>query len=263
MTEIHSTAVVEPSVTLGTNVSIGPYCVITGAVNLGDNVKLHSHVVVAGDTHIGAGTEIFPFASIGHIPQDLKFHGEEAKLRIGKNNRIREHVTMNPGTEGGGLYTRVGDNGLFMAGAHVAHDCAVGNNVIFANNATAAGHCQINDFAILGGLAGIHQFVRIGEHAIIGGMSAVENDVIPFGSVIGNRAYLGGLNIVGLKRRGFDRDAINTMRKAYRMLFSEEGTLKERVSDTNEIFSDHTEVQQIINFILEDSHRSLCIPKSK
>ena len=261
MTNIHPTAIIEDGVTLGQNVSVGPYCVLSGSAKIGDNVKLYSHVVVAGDTHIGEATEIFPFASIGHIPQDLKFHGEEAKLRIGKNNRIREYVTMNPGTEGGGLFTHVGDNGLFMAGAHVAHDCIIGNNVIFANNATAAGHCEVGDYAIIGGLAGIHQFVCIGAHSIIGGMSAVENDVIPFGSAIGNRAYLGGLNIVGLKRRGFDREAIHTMRKAYRMLFSEEGTLKERVEDVNETFTGHEEVQQILAFIKKDSQRSLCLPK--
>ena len=203
MTEIHPTAIVEPGARLGEGVVIGPYCCVGGKVELGDGVRLHSHVVVAGKTTIGPNTQIYPFASIGHPPQDLKYKGEESELVIGANNVIREHATMNPGTAGGGLITRIGDNCLFMVGAHVAHDCDIASNVILANNATLAGHVAVDEFAILGGLSAIHQFCRIGRHAMIGGMSGVENDVIPYGSVTGNRARLEGLNIVGLRRRGF------------------------------------------------------------
>lgn len=260
MNEIHPSAVIEDGAKISNGCSIGPFCYVGAHVKLGDNVKLHSHVVVTGHTSIGESTEIFPFASIGHIPQDLKFDGEESRLEIGKFNRIREHVTMNPGTKGGGMLTKVGDHGLFMASSHVAHDCKIGNNVIFANNATVAGHCEVGDFVILGGLSAAHQFVRIGMHAIVGGMSGVETDVIPFGSVIGNRAHLTGLNLIGLKRRGFDRDAIHDMRMAYRMLFSNEGTLQERAQDVAKTFKNHTEVNMILDFIQASSARGICVP---
>ncbi len=176
---VHPTAVVDPAATLGESVSIGPFSVVGPNVTLRDGVRLESHVAVAGNTTIGEGTHIFPFASIGHIPQDLKFHGEESRLEIGRNCSIREHVTMSPGTEGGGLLTRVGDNCLIMVGAHVAHDCRIGNHVILVNNATLGGHVEIGDHAILGGMSAVHQFVRIGEHAFVGGMAGVEQDVIP------------------------------------------------------------------------------------
>ena len=198
MTNIHPTAVVDPKAEIASTALIGPYCVVGPDVRLGESVELLSHVAVAGRTTIGDGTRIFPFASIGHRPQDLKYRGEPSTLDIGKNNQIREHVTMNPGTEGGGMVTRVGNDCLFMASAHVAHDCILGDNVIMANNATLAGHVTVGEFAFLGGLSAVHQFVRIGKHAMIGGMSGVEGDVIPFGTVIGNRAHLNGLNIVGL-----------------------------------------------------------------
>ena len=185
---IHPTAVIDPAARIGAGVSIGPYCVIGPEVTLKDKVILHSHVVIDGTTEIGEETEIFPFASIGHRPQDKKFFGEKSQLIIGQRNVIREHVTMNPGTDGGGLITRVGNDCLFMASSHVAHDCLVGNHVILANNATLAGHVTVGDFAIIGGLSAIHQFVRIGAHAFIGGMSGVEKDVIPFGTVKGERA---------------------------------------------------------------------------
>ncbi|MEL6423584.1 MAG: acyl-ACP--UDP-N-acetylglucosamine O-acyltransferase, partial [Pseudomonadota bacterium] len=181
MTSIHPSAVVEEGATIGADVRIGPFCHVSQDAVLADEVTLHSHAVVAGRTTIGARTAIFPFASIGHAPQDLKYAGEQSTLQIGEDNVIREHVTMNPGTEGGGLATTVGSRCLFMAGSHIAHDCHVGNNVILANNATVAGHCKIADFAILGGLSAVHQFVRIGEYAFVGGMSGIENDIIPFG----------------------------------------------------------------------------------
>lgn len=262
MSEVHATAVVDAKASIGDNVRIGPFCVVGPHVTLDDGVILESHVVVDGRTSIGPRTRIFPFASIGTPPQDLKFQGEESRLVIGADNVIREHVTMNPGTEGGGMETRVGDRCLTMVGAHVAHDCTIGNNVILVNNATLAGHVTIGDYAILGGLCAVHQWVRVGEHAFVGGMSGVENDVIPYGSVIGNRAYLGGLNIVGLKRHGFPREQIHALRKAYRLMFADEGTLMERVEDVARGFEDEPLVQNIVSFIRDASDRSLCTPKS-
>ncbi len=258
---VHPTALVHPDAQIAPGAHIGPYCVIGAGVSLADNVRLHSHVVIEGDTVIGEGTQIFPFASIGHQPQDKKFRGEKSRLEIGAHNVIRENVTMNPGTESGSLVTRVGDHGLFMTGAHVAHDCQVGDHVIMANNTALAGHCIIGDHAILGGLSAVHQFVRIGAHAFIGGMSGVENDVIPFGMAIGNRAGLAGLNIVGLKRRGFDREQIHTLRKAYRMLFSSEGTLSERLEDVEKMFEGDVNVAQIVHFVRAASDRALCVPR--
>ncbi|MEO0617715.1 MAG: acyl-ACP--UDP-N-acetylglucosamine O-acyltransferase [Pseudomonadota bacterium] len=260
MSSIHESAVIEDGASLGKNVSIGPFCHIGSDVTLADDVTLHAHVVVAGQTSVGKGTTIFPFASIGHAPQDLKFSGEKSTLEIGENNVIREHVTMNPGTEGGGLTTSVGSHGLFMAGSHIAHDCTVGDHVILANNATVAGHCQIESYAILGGLSAVHQFVRIGEYAFVGGMSGIENDVIPFGMAIGNRAFLSGLNIVGLKRQGFERERIHDLRKAYRLLFATEGTLLERVEDVEKMFGTDEGVKTILKFIRAESSRSLCVP---
>lgn len=261
MTDIHPTAIVEDGAQLGEGVHIGAFCVVGSQVRLGDGVHLESHVVVGGDTKIGANTRIFPFASIGLQPQDLKFKGEASRLEIGCNNVIREHVTMNPGTEGGGLLTKVGNNCLFMVGAHVAHDCQVSDNVILVNNATLAGHVELGEFAIVGGLSAVHQFVRIGKHAMIGGMSGVENDVIPYGTVTGNRAHLSGLNLVGLKRRGFDRETIHAMRNAYRLLFAHEGTMDERVRDVAEMFADNEPVMEIVNFIDSSSSRAICQPK--
>lgn len=260
MPNIHPTAIIDPKARIAETVTVGPLCVVGPDVELADGVELLSHVVVTGITHVGAGTRIFPFASIGHQPQDLKYKGEPSSLHIGAGCQIREHVTMNPGTEGGGMVTRVGDHCLFMASAHVAHDCILGNNVIMANNATLAGHVVVGDFAFLGGLSAVHQFVRVGKHAMIGGMSGVEADVIPFGMVLGNRAHLNGLNIVGLKRRGFSREDIHTLRNAYRLLFAPEGTLQERVSDVEDQYKDNVAVMEVIEFIRADSSRQLCTP---
>jgi UDP-N-acetylglucosamine acyltransferase len=262
MSIIHPTSIIDSNAQIGNDVVIGPFCVVGPNVELGDGVHLLSHVVVEGRTKIGSETKIFPFASIGHIPQDLKYHGELSTLEIGRRNQIREYVTIQPGTEGGGMSTRVGDNCLFMASAHVAHDCQLGDNVIMANNATLAGHVSVGDWAFLGGLCAVHQFVRIGRHAMIGGMSGVESDVIPFGTVIGNRAHLSGLNIVGLKRRGFTRDEIHTLRNAYRLLFAPEGTLQERLADVEEQFKDHPVVSEITAFIRAESSRQFCVPYS-
>lgn len=258
MTQIHSTAIIHPDAKIGKNAHIGPYCVVGQHVTLGDNIELKSHVVVEGRTTIGEGTRIFPFASIGHVPQDLKFKGEESTLIIGKNNMIREHVTMNPGTEGGGMVTKVGDSCLFMVGTHVAHDCQIGNHVIMANNATLAGHVSVRDHAVIGGLAAVHQFVRIGEHAMIGGLSGVENDVIPYGAVMGERAGLAGLNIIGLKRRNFDRETIHGLRAAYTMIFEEsEGTLSERAEKAKQEYATIEAVKEIVDFIQTASKRSI------
>ena len=258
---IHPAAIVDPAATLGADVRIGPFCVVGPHASLGDGVVLHSHVVVEGRTSIGAGTEIFPFASIGHKPQDLKFSGEPSRLEIGAGNVIREHVTMNPGTEGGGMLTKVGNNGLFMMGAHVAHDCQIGDHVIMVNNATLAGHVVIDDFAIIGGLSAVHQFVRIGKHAMIGGMTGVENDVIPFGTVMGERGRLSGLNLVGMKRRNFDREQINALRKAYRLLFASEGTFQDRLEEVAGEFAGHEAIMEIVSFAKAGSSRALCHPK--
>lgn len=262
MSSVHSGSVVEEGAQFGKDVEIGPFCFVGKNVVLGDAVKLHSHVTIAGDTEVGDNTEIFPFSSLGQIPQDLKFDGEASTLTIGKDNIIREHVTMSPGTKGGGLVTTVGNSCLFMVGSHVAHDCIVEDNVILANNATLAGHVLVEEFAILGGLSAVHQFVRIGRHAMVGGMSGVEQDVIPYGSVLGNRARLAGLNIVGLKRRGFSRAEIASLRKAYRLLFAEEGTISERLDDVAEMYNENQAVMDIVSFIREESNRAICQPRS-
>ena len=262
MTNIHSTALVDPGAELGSGVEIGPYSNVGPKVRLGDGCQVHSHVVITGNTSIGKKCQIYPFASVGHIPQDLKFGGEESRLVIGDNTVIREHATLNPGTEGGGMETRVGSNCFLMVATHIAHDCVLGDHVVLANNATLGGHCVVQEHAILGGLSAIHQFVRIGAYAFVGGMSGVENDVIPFGMVIGNRATLSGLNIIGLRRQGFDREQIHNLRKAYRLLFSAEGTLKERLEDVDKMFGEDARVARILEFIRAESDRSLCMPKN-
>jgi acyl-ACP--UDP-N-acetylglucosamine O-acyltransferase len=215
---IHPSAVVDPAATLGQGVRIGPFCVVGPDVILGDGVELVSHVCVAGVTTIGARTKVWPFASLGHQPQDLKYRGERTRLEIGADNMIREHVTMNPGTAQGGDVTRVGDHGLYMVGVHVGHDCIVGDHVILANNATLGGHVEVGDHAVLGGISAVHQKVRIGAGAMVGGMTGVEKDVIPYGLAIGDRARLAGLNLVGLKRRGVPHEEIHTVRAAYRAI---------------------------------------------
>ncbi|MBM3559953.1 MAG: acyl-ACP--UDP-N-acetylglucosamine O-acyltransferase [Alphaproteobacteria bacterium] len=261
MADIHPTAVVAAGARIGVRVTIGPYCVIGQHVVLCDGVTLKSHVVVDGHTTIGEDSTVFPFASLGTPPQDLKFKGEPSRLEIGKRNSIREHATMNPGTAGGGMLTRTGDDCLLMIGIHVAHDCRLGNHVIMANNATLGGHVHIGDWAFIGGLAAIHQFVRIGAHAIVGGMSGVESDIIPYGSAFGDRARLRGLNLVGLQRRNFSREDIHTLRTAYRLMFAQEGTLAERLADVEELYRDNAVVMEIVAFIRGESSRSILQPK--
>lgn len=263
MADVHPTAIVEDGAELAESASVGPFCIVGAGVRLGDGVRVHGHVVLGGETVIGAGSQIFPFASIGLAPQDRKYHGEASRLEVGRNCTIREHVTINPGTETGGMLTQLGDNCLLLVGAHVAHDCRLGNNVTLVNNATLGGHCHIGDHVTLGGLSAVHQSVRIGEYAFVGGMSGVENDIIPFGSVIGNRASLGGLNIVGMTRHGLPREAIHRLRRAYRMLFAPEGTLKERLADVEEAFPADENVRRITDFIRRGGERSICTPRAR
>jgi UDP-N-acetylglucosamine acyltransferase len=258
---IHSSALIERGAAIGAGVSIGPFCHVGPNVALDDGVSLISHVVVAGSTTVGARTKIYPFASIGHPPQDLKYRGEPVRLVIGADCLIREGVTMNPGTAGGGCETIVGARCALLANSHVAHDCKLGDDVILSNNVMLGGHCRIGDFVIFGGGAAAHQYVRVGAHAFIGGLAGVEHDVIPFGIALGNRAALAGLNVIGLKRRGFDREAIHALHRVYRQLFASDGTLKERVESLSAEFADHSEAMQILDFIREGGDRAICMPR--
>lgn len=260
MPHVHPTAIVADGAIVADTATVGPFCTIGPHVRLDDDVTLISHVVVDGNTRVGPGTRIYPFSSVGSPPQDLKYRGEGSRLEIGARTTVREHVTINPGTEGGGMVTRIGDDCLLMVGAHIAHDCLIGDHVILVNNATLGGHVVIEDWAIIGGLSAAHQFTRIGRHAMVGGMSGVEADVIPFGSVAGNRAKLQGLNIVGLKRRNFSRETIHALRNAYRLLFAREGTMAERLEDVARMFAHEEAVMEIVRFIRKDSSRALCQP---
>lgn len=256
---IHPSAVIAEGAQIGADCTVGPFCVIGPDVVLAARVALKSHVVVDGDTHIGEDTVIFPFAVIGEIPQDLKFDGEKSRLRIGARNRIREHVTMNTGTANGGGETRIGDDGLFMAGCHIAHDAQIGDRVIVVNSSAVAGHCIIEDDVIIGGLCGVHQFVRIGQGAIIGAVSMVTKDVVPHGLVQGPRGALDGLNLVGLKRKGVNRADITAMRAAFQMLKDGEGTFQDRAHRLADE-SDSPYVQQMVAFILGDTDRNFLTP---
>ncbi len=259
MARIHPSAVIEEGAQIGEDCVIGPFCLVGAQVRLGPRVELKSHVVVSGQTEIGEDTVIFSFAVIGEIPQDLKYRGEASRLVIGKRNRIREHVTMNSGTTGGGGLTRVGDDGLFMAGCHIAHDAQIGDRVIVVNNAAIAGHCVLEDDVIVGGLSGIHQWVRVGRGAIIGAVTMVTNDVIPYGLVQAPRGELHGLNLVGLKRRGVARSDITALRAAFQMLAQGEGTFQDRVKRLgDETESDY--VRDIVTFVLGDTDRSFLTP---
>ncbi|MTJ05258.1 MAG: acyl-ACP--UDP-N-acetylglucosamine O-acyltransferase [Sediminimonas qiaohouensis] len=256
---IHPSAVIEEGAQIAENCEIGPFCHVGPDVVLAPGVQLKSHVVVAGDTRIGPDTVVFPFACIGEIPQDMKFRGESTRLEIGARNRIREHVTMNTGTAGGGGVTRVGDDGLFMAGCHIAHDVQIGDRVIVVNNAALAGHCVLEDDVIIGGLSGVHQFVRIGQGAIIGAVTMVTNDVIPYGLVQAPRGVLDGLNLVGLKRRGVPREDITALRAAFQMLAQGEGAFQDRASRLrDETQSEY--VRQIVDFVTAGSDRSFLTP---
>ena len=258
--KVHASAIVDDGAVIGADCQIGPLCTVGPQVKLGKGVELKSHVVVTGDTEIGDDTVVFPFSVIGEIPQDLKFAGENTKLIIGKRNRIREHVTMNTGTAGGGYITRVGDDGLFMAGCHVAHDAQIGNKVILVNNVAVAGHVVIEDDVIVGGLSGLHQWVRIGRGAIIGALSMVTADVLPHALVQGPRGELDGLNLVGLKRRGVARADITALRAAFLMLKQGEGSFQERAARLREE-SDSDYVREMVEFITGESDRGFLTPK--
>ena len=256
---VHPTALVDPAARLGPGVTVGPFCTVGPEVVLEAGVTLRSHVVVEGDTVVGEGTTVWPFAVLGAIPQDLKYAGERSRLRIGARNRIREHVTMHLGTEGGGGETRVGDAGLFMAGAHVAHDAQVGDRVVVANSAAIAGHCVIGNDVILGGLSGIHQWVRVGHGAIVGALAMVTHDVIPFGLVQGPRGTLDGLNLVGLRRRGVPRDDIAALRHAFEALAAEGGSFAERARGLEA--SESPAVREVAAFILGGTDRQFLTPR--
>jgi len=260
MSNIHPSAVIEAGAQIDPTAKVGPFCLVGPDVVLHADVELKSHVVVTGNTDVGEGTVIFAFAVIGEIPQDLKFKGEASRLVIGKRNRIREHVTMNCGTEGGGGVTQIGDDCLFMAGCHIAHDAVIGNRVIVVNSVAVAGHCIIEDDVIIGGLSGIHQFVRIGKGAIIGAVTMVTNDVIPYGLVQGPRGDLDGLNLVGLKRRGVARGDITALRAAFQMLAQGEGTFQHRAMRLGEE-TESAYVREIVDFVTADTGRHFLTPK--
>ena len=257
---LHPTAHIEPGAVIGDGARIGAFSLIGAEVTLGAGVEVKSHAVITGWTEVGAGSVIFPFATVGEIPQDLKFAGERTRLIVGARCRIREGATLNTGTAGGGGVTRVGDDCLLMTGAHVGHDAVLGDRVILANQVAVAGHCVIGDDVIIGGLSGIHQFVRIGRGAIIGAVTMVTNDVLPFGLVQGPRGILDGLNLVGLKRRGVDRADITAMRAAYQMLAQGEGTFLDRARRLAEE-TDSAYVREMTDFILSSSDRSFLTPK--
>jgi len=259
---IHLSSVIEDGAIIGANCRIGPFCLVGPNVILGESVELFSHVVVTGYTKIGEKTKIWPTASIGHQPQDLKYSGEKSYLEIGRNCMIREGVTVNPGTKGGNSITKVGDDCLLMLGSHIGHDAQVGNRVVLANHASVAGHVTIGDDVIIGALSGIHQFVNIGKGAIIGGLAAVVADVIPYGMALSERANLGGLNLIGLKRRGVDKATINVLRASFIEIFEGEGTLKERAQVVLDQHSDNELITDVVNFLLADNTRSFLLPKS-
>tara|TARA_Y100001936_G_C16047307_1_gene655459 strand:+ start:656 stop:1450 length:795 start_codon:yes stop_codon:yes gene_type:complete len=262
MSLFHSTAVIDDSSNIHSNAEIGPFCIIGPNVKIEENVKLLSNVVVQGNTTIGSGTKVWPFTVLGGDPQDLKFKGENGSLKIGKNNNIREHVTMHIGTDAGGLETLVGDNNLFMAGAHVAHDCNIGSNCVLANNVMIAGHVQIGDWAILGGLSAVHQWTRIGAHSFLGGFSALTKDLIPYGLAVGNRATLEGLNLTGLRRRNFNNEEIKKVKKAYSILFENgENEFKDRIEKLKSEKIDSSVVDELINFVTQKGNRSYCLPE--
>jgi UDP-N-acetylglucosamine acyltransferase len=260
---VHPTAIVEPGAELAEDVVVGPFCLIGKHARLERGCRLESHAVVLGRTRLGPDCQIFPFAVLGHRPQDMKYAGEESELRIDARTVVREHATLHPGTIGGGMLTRVGADCLLMAGTHVAHDCRIGDHVVMANGATLGGHVEIGDWAMIGGLAAIHQFVRIGPHAMIGGLSGVESDVIPYGSVLGNRACLSGLNTIGMKRRGVPRDEIMALRHAYRILFRGQGAFADRLDAVSGLYARQSRVMEIVDFARAESRRSLCQPRDR
>jgi len=260
-TTIHPSTVVEEGAEIGSGSVIGPFCHIGPNVVIGQGAELKSHVAVHGHTTIGERARIFPFASIGHEPQDLKFNNEVTTLNIGDDCMIREGVTINPGTAGDNSNTTIGDKCTFLANSHVAHDCQVGNGVIFSNGVLLAGHCKVGNNVIIGGGAAVQQFSHVGDNAFIGGMAGLENDLVPFGMALGNRAYLGGLNIIGMKRAGIKRESIHAARAAFKHIFSGEAPVQEAVDTLPSEQASDPVVSKIVDFIKASAERSLCTPR--
>ena len=258
---IHNSSVIDKKAKIAKNVKIGPFCFVGPNVELDENVELISNVHLEGNTKIGKGTKIFPFASLGTQPQDLKYKGEKNKLVIGENNLIREYVTINPGTEGGGSKTIIGNSCLFMISSHIAHDCIIGNNVIIANNVPLGGHVTIEDSVVIGGNSAVQQFTRIGRLAMIGGMTGVLKDVIPFGLSIGNRNYLQGLNLIGLRRNKYENKKIMGLDKAFKDIFKSKN-LHENLNKINGEYKDNELVSEVIKFIEKDKKRPICSPQN-
>jgi len=256
---IHNTSIIDKNAKIGKDVKIGPYCTIGSDVEIGDETTIHSHVNLTGNTKLGKKNEIFPFASIGTPPQDLKYKGEKNSIVIGDNNKFREYTNVNPGTEQGGGITKIGNNNLFMVYCHVAHDCIIQNNIVLANNVQVGGHVTIENNAIVGGSCAIHQFSRIGENAMIGGMTGVLSDVIPYGLSLGNRNNLSGLNLIGLRRAGVSNNDIKIMQKAYETIFKN-SEFRKNIDNLNSEFKENNYVQKIINFINADKKRPISIP---
>ena len=259
---IHRTAIVDPKAKISSSVNIGPYSIIGPNVEIGKDTDISSHVSIAGHTKIGKNNKIYPFASIGNDPQDLKFKGEISSLEIGDNNKIREYVSINPGTDGGSGVTKIGNNCLFMVSSHVAHDCNIGNNIVVVNNVAIGGHVHIEDNAIIGGNSAVHQFIRIGKFAMIGGMCAVIRDVIPYGLVHGNRSILQGINLIGLRRNNISNQDITLLSNAYKELFKSEN-LSENLKNLSDDFKKNNLVMEILEFIQRDKKRPICTPFSK
>ena len=259
---IHKTAVIDPKAKIHTSVKIGPYSVVGPNVEIDENTEVQSHVSIVGNTKIGKNNKIYPFASIGNDPQDLKFQGEETKLEIGSDNKIREYVTINPGTNGGGGITKVGNNCLFMVSAHVAHDCFVGDNVILANSVPLGGHAYIEDNVIIGGNSAVQQFTRVGRSAMIGGMCGVVRDIIPYAMVHGNRSKLQGLNLIGLRRKNIPNIDIMILNDAYKEIFKNEN-LTDNLNNLDKDLRKHKLVSEVLNFIEKDKKRPICTPFSK
>ena len=259
---IHTTAIIDDKAKIHKNVEVGPYTVIGPNVEINEGTKIQSHASIVGHTTIGKNNKIFPFSSIGNEPQDLKYNGENTNLIIGDGNTIREYTTINTGTIGGGGITKIGDNSLLMIGVHIAHDCVIGNNVVIANSAAIAGHAEIGDDVIIGGNCGVQQFTRIGKMAMIGGMTGVSRDVIPFGVSLGNRNYLDGINIVGLRRRKVPNKDIMSLTDAYKEIFKTE-SLNDNLNKLNGNFKDNVYVKEVIEFLNKDKKRPICTPFSK
>ena len=259
---IHKFAIIDPKAKLSSNVKIGPYSIIGANVEIGEGTEIQSHVSIIGNTKIGNNNKIYSFASIGNDPQDLKYNGEETKLEIGDSNKIREYVTINPGTKGGGGLTKIGNNCLFMVSSHIAHDCLVGNNVILANNVPLGGHAEIQDNVIIGGNSAVQQFTRVGRSAMIGGMCGVVRDIIPYGIAHGNRSILQGLNLIGLRRKNILNKEIMTLSDAYKQIFKDEN-LTQNLNDLSEDFKKNELVLEVVNFLEKDKKRPICTPFSK